>query len=295
MLRQLCCAVLGLCAAGFAVAEGLTGRPASYTVQPGDTLLDVARRFDVGYAGIRAANPQFDPWVPPVDEPLLLPTQHIVPAGAVKGILINVAELRLYYFMPDGSAVLSFPLGIGREGWQTPLGGTRVARKVVHPVWVPTPSERTENPDLPASVAPGPDNPMGDYALYLARRGYAIHGTNRPFSIGRRDSHGCIRLYPEDIARLYALAGVGTPVTVVDQPVKLGWQDGELYLEVHAGQAGADALEQGLEPPSPAQDVVDAMVRGAAGAEVERVNWDTVHLTAQQMRGMPVQVTARRN
>ena len=124
----------------------------------------------------------------------------MLPDAPRRGIVINLAELRLYYF-PNGGEPLSFPIGIGREGWETPLGRTRIVRKTVHPVWIPTNSEHEERPELPQSVAPGPDNPMGDYALYLGWGGYAIHGTNRPSSVGQRGSHGCIRLYPEDMQR----------------------------------------------------------------------------------------------
>lgn len=290
----LAAAALGLLLALPARAEDLVGRASTYTIQPGDTLLDVARRFDLGFADIRAANPGVDPWMPQAGEGVMVPAEHVLPDAPRSGIVINLAELRLYFFPPDGAAPLSFPIGIGREGWQTPEGRTRIALKAIHPAWVPTASEHAENPDLPAAVPPGPDNPMGEYALYLGWRGYAIHGTNRPYSIGRRDSHGCIRLYPEDIARLYAQADVGTPVTVVDQPYKAGWSGGELYLEVHPGQAGADALEAARAPEPAAAEQIDARLAALAGAEAARINWDTVHLAERQMRGVPVQVSSHR-
>ncbi|MDE0852891.1 MAG: L,D-transpeptidase family protein [Nevskia sp.] len=293
MMRRLRQAAL-LCglATLAAPADDLIGRPTTSTIAAGETLLDLARRYDLGFAEIVAANPLLDPWLPPSDSSVLLPTQHILPAGPRNGILINLAELRLYYFPADQSAALSYPLGIGREGWQTPLGTTRIARKRAHPGWSPTATERAEDADLPQWVPPGPDNPMGEYALYLQWPGYAIHGTNRPYSIGRRDSHGCIRLYPEDIAALYALVPTGASVTVVDQPAKAGWMNAELFLEIHPGQAGADALEAGERPPATSSPALEGWLRVLAGTEADRINWDTVRLTVQQQRGIPVQITS---
>jgi len=165
-----------------------------------------------------------------------------------------------------------------------------VTRKQLHPPWIPTASERAENPDLPASVPPGPDNPMGDYALYLGWRGYAIHGTNLPNSIGRRDSHGCIRMYPEDIAWLYAEVTIGTPVAVVDQPVKFGWLGGMLYVEVHPAQGEADAIEAaGQRRSTEALDIDDAAA-AAAGENAVWLDWYTIHLAAERQTGMPVAI-----
>jgi L,D-transpeptidase ErfK/SrfK len=227
----------------------LLGIPTVYVTREQDTLLDIARANDVGYVEMRAANPDVDPWLPGKGRELAVPTQHVVPDAQLKGIVINLAELRLYYF-PENGEPRSFPIGIGGEGKETPVGHTRIAAKRLHPVWIPTASEHAENPDLPKSVPPGPDNPMGDFALYLGWNGYAVHGTNKPYSIGRRDSHGCIRLYPEDIAWLYQKVAIGTPVTVVDQQAKVGWSGSELYLEVHPSQADADALEEEGAPLS---------------------------------------------
>lgn len=140
-------------------------------------------------------------------------------------------------------------------------------------------------------VPPGPDNPMGDYAIYLSRKGYAIHGSNRPYSIGRRDSNGCIRLYPEDIARLFAAVPLGARVTVVDQPVKLGWSQGELYLEIHPTQREADLIEGGAEIPPESAPAVDDLVLAAAGSARGRIDWYAVDLAAQQRNGMPVRIT----
>ena len=221
-----------------------------------DTLLDIARAHDLGYVEILAANPGVDPWLPGAGITVVLPTQFVLPDTPRQGIVINLPELRLYYY-PRGGAPRSFPLGIGGEGAETPVGRTQVARKQTHPTWFPTSSERAENPELPTSVPPGPDNPMGDYALYLGWRGYAIHGTNLPYSIGRRDSHGCIRMYPEDIAWLYA--------------------------EV-------DTIEtEGRRSSTEAAEIDDAAVR-AAGPDAARLDWYAIHLAAERQTGAPVAI-----
>lgn len=268
----------------------LIGEPAHLASDYSDTLLDLARRADVGYVEIRAANPGVDPWLPGNGTEVRLPTQHILPDAPRRGIVINLPELRLYFFPPQGPAQ-SFPIGIGREGWETPIGHSEIASKHPHPSWVPTASEHEENPDLPAVVPPGPDNPMGELALYLAWKGYAIHGTNRPYSIGRRDSHGCIRLYPEDIEALYAQVVPGTLVTVVNQLAKVGWASGRLYLEVHPSQADADAIEVSGAPSSlPSVDAAPLLIR-AAGDYAELIDWDQVRRAEARRDGIPVPVT----
>lgn len=241
---------------------------------------------------IRAANPGVDPWLPGAGKTVTLPTRHILPDAPRRGIVINLSELRLYYFPPFRPAQ-SFPLGIGGEGRETPIGATHVESKRRHPVWYPTASERAEEPDLPEMVPAGPDNPMGDYALYLGWRGYAIHGTNRVFSIGRRDSHGCVRLYPEDIAQLYAETPEGTLVTVIDQRVKLGWSNDELYVEIHPSQSEADLIENGQDPPPETAPEVEELALKAAGAAAGRIDWYALDLAAQQRTGMPVRIISR--
>jgi L,D-transpeptidase ErfK/SrfK len=266
------------------------GVPTSYVTREEDTLLDIAKDRDLGYVEIRAANPGIDPWLPGAGKTVILPSQHVLPEAPRRGIVINLSELRLYYYPLHGEPQ-TFPIGIGGEGKETPVGHTVIAAKRTHPVWIPTKSEHEEDPDLPLSVGPGPDNPMGDYALYLGWKGYAMHGTNKPYSIGRRDSHGCIRLYPDDIAWLYRAVGPGTPVTVVDQPAKVGWMGGELYLEVHPTQADADALESEGAPHSTEAIDADDLVVKAAGWDAPRLDWYTIHLAETRRDGVPVQVT----
>jgi L,D-transpeptidase ErfK/SrfK len=285
-------AVLLLCAGGSNAAErsDVIGTRTIYKTREQDTLLDVARAYDLGYIEIRSANPGVDPWLPGAGRSLILPTQFVLPDAPRGGIVINLPEQRLYYFPPN-AAPRSFPIGIGGEGFETPLGSTEIASKNVHPTWYPTRSERDEDPELPAVVPPGPDNPMGDYALYLAWRGYAIHGTNKPYSIGRRDSHGCIRLYPEDIETLFKLVRLGTKVTVVNQPVKLGWLAGELYLEIHPEQADAESLETEGVPRSTIGADADDLVVKAAGSAADRLDWYAIHRAESQRSGIATRIT----
>jgi L,D-transpeptidase ErfK/SrfK len=283
-------ALLALGARAAPAPSALMGVPAIYIAQEPDTLLDIARDNDIGYVAIRAANPGVDPWLPGAGTVIILPTQHLLPDAPHRGIVINLAELRLYYYPAKGAA-RSFPLGIGGEGKETPVGHTRVAAKRPHPVWVPTASEHEENPDLPASVPAGPDNPMGDFALYLGWQGYAIHGSNKAYSIGRRDSHGCLRLYPEDIAWLYREVAVGTPVTVVNQRAKVGWSGGELYLEVNPSPEDIDMLETEGAPTSGVAIDADTLVAAAAGDDIGRLDWYAIHMAEARRDGIPIQVT----
>lgn len=200
-----------------------------------DTLLDIAREFGLGYNQIVAANPGIDPWVPPKDSPVRLPLTFVPPRERPDtGFVVNLAEMRLYYFFSNGGHDFFFtaPIGIGREGYLTELGEYTVKSKTANPTWVVPESIRKEEPDLPAQVPPGPDNPLGDFAFRLSRSLYAIHGTNKPWGVGRRVSHGCIRMYPEDVGALYPMVPVGARVMVVYEPIKFGWADGKLWIQV---------------------------------------------------------------
>lgn len=206
-----------------------------------DTLSDIARRFNVGYEEIVSANPGVDPWLPRAGTEIVVPTAFVLPDAPRKGVVINLAAMRLFYFPKakpgEPQKVITHPIGIGRVEWKTPEGTTKVVAKTEAPTWIPTPNIRREhkaNGDpLPASVPPGPDNPMGSHVLKLGWPAYAIHGTNKPPSVGLRGSHGCMRLYPEDITQLYEAVPVGTPVTVVNQPYLFGWRGDTLYMQAY--------------------------------------------------------------
>ena len=262
-----------------------------------DTLLDLARANGLGYVEMIAANRGIDPWVPGEDTRVVLPTAHILPDAEREGLVVNLAEHRLYYFGPPGTEPVTFPLGVGREGWGTPLGTTEIVRKKERPTWFPPESIRAEKPDLPKAVPPGPHNPLGSHALYFAWPSYLIHGTNRPWGIGRRVSHGCIRLYPEDITQLYELVPIGAPVQVISQAIKIGWHDGELFVEAHPEAEQADELESTGEITSvDARSRVDALYRitTLAGAARERLDWQLIRRAFEERSGIPVQVTADR-
>ncbi len=255
----------------------------------GETLLDLARAWKLGILELMAANPAVDPWVPKPGTPLVVPTQHVLPDAPREGIVINLGELRLYVFDRDG-AVRTFPIGVGRTGYVTPIGRTTVVRKQEDPTWYPTETTRADDPTLPAAVPPGPDNPMGAYALYLGWPTYAVHGTNKPWGVGRLISRGCIRLYPEDIAALYPTVKLGMPVTTVSQAVKLGWRQDALYLEVHPTRAQLNELGRaGRFTRSPAPDITER-VTAAAGAAIDRIDWALVGTAALERLGYPIRI-----
>ncbi len=270
----------------------LIGRLRVHISRHDEILLDVARRFDLGIVEVSAANPGIDPWVPGDERLVLLPSRHILPDAERRGIIINLAELRLYYVHPDGETIETHAIGIGRQGFETPLGHTRIVRKRKNPTWYPTESSRRENPRLPRVVGPGPANPLGTRALYLGWPTYLIHGTNKPYGVGRRVSHGCIRMYPEQVEALYEKVDIGTPVTVLSQSIKAGWQDGELYLEAHPDFDQLEELEatyrMTLKPPPPG---AKEYVERKAGGEAARVNWQLVEAELVARRGYPVRVT----
>lgn len=204
-----------------------------------DTLSDIARRFNVGYEEIARANPGVDPWLPHEGTTVILPTQFVLPDAPHSGVVINLAALRLYYYPPakqgEPQRVITHPIGIGQIGWSTPVGNTKIVSKRANPTWYPPASVRKEHAEdgeiLPAKIGPGPDNPLGRYAFTLDWPSYLIHGTNQPYGVGLRASHGCIRLYPEDVAQLFDEIPVGTKVTVVNQPLVSGYRGDVLYLQ----------------------------------------------------------------
>ncbi len=259
---------------------------------PEDTLIDLAPALGVGYVELIAANPGIDPWLPPKGTRLVIPEARLLPSGPREGIVVNLADLRLYYFEKPG-VVRSYPIGIAKDGYATPMGDTTVKSKKEKPTWVPGESARRDDPTLAARVPPGPDNPLGEYALYLGWPTYLIHGTNDPRGVGRHSSRGCIRLYPDDIAELYALVEPGTKVRVVNEPVKLGWIGGELYLEVNPNAAQSLELDEtGKYASSAPPAALREQVKRAAGKRASQVARPRVDAIGAHRYGIPSRVTS---
>lgn len=236
-------------AAGHQREGTVKGRQTTYLIKADESLPEIARRYGIGFGAITAANPGVDPFVPDPGRRIVLPTEWILPDAPIrKGIVVNIAEMRLFVFSHDGSQpVATFPIGIGDQGTETPVGRFTVIEKIRNPAWHVPESIRKEEPDLPAVVPPGPDNPMGSHALRLSNRTVLIHGTDRPWGIGTRNSHGCIRLHQEDIALLFGMVRRGTPVAIVNQPVKAAAKGDRVYLEVHDYGEGKDLYREALK------------------------------------------------
>lgn len=257
-------------------------------VGSGDTLLDIARRYEVGYHAIVSANPEVDVWLPKEGTEVLVPSRYLLPEAPREGVVVNVAARRLFYFQPAGEdgrqRVLTYPVAIGREGWTTPLGPTRVIAKHEQPSWRVPASIRAEHAKrgdpLPAVVPPGPGNPLGDHALRLQPSSYLIHGTNKPYGTGMRVTHGCLQLYPEHMAELYAMTGIGTPVHIVNQPYLAGRRDGVVFFEAHA-----PVEDHGGEGAQPRQ-----IVRQQAGKA--SIDWSRVDEYARLQPAYPLPVSA---
>jgi L,D-transpeptidase ErfK/SrfK len=264
-----------------------------------DTLPDIARRFNVGYEEIVRANPGVDPWIPGAGRQVVVPTQFVLPNAPREGIVINVAAMRLFYFPPrrkgEPQQVYTHPIGIGKIGWSTPEGVTHVIAHVKDPVWRPSAALRVDHrndngEDLPAVVPPGPDNPLGKYEFRLGCSSYLIHGTNKPYGVGLRSSHGCIRLYPEDIEKLYEMVPNGTQVRVVNQPFLFGWHDDRLYFQPYT------VLEDDVRDWQSAQKkmlprAMPVAVRKLLQTQDVAVDWKSVTDATTAPRGLPVPIS----
>jgi len=223
--------------------QTVIGSPREYTIQKKDTLLDVARYFDLGYNELVNLYPDVDPWLPPAKETLILPTFWVLPKSGNEGVVVNIPEMRLYYFPQRESEtgqrmVVTLPVGLGREDWPTPIAKFKIRGKTPNPVWVIPESikkERVQEKGWSEDSIPAgsPDNPMGKYRIDLTLPLYAIHDTNNPWAVGRLVTHGCIRMYPEDIQQFFDVIRVGSPGEFVYQPVKVGFLNGGIYAEVH--------------------------------------------------------------
>lgn len=273
----------------------VVGETRIVAARAGDTLLDIARRHKVGYEEIKLANPGVDTWLPGAGTEVVVPTQFVLPDTPREGIVVNVPEMRLYYFPKPRPGqqprVITYPVSVGRGDWETPLGLTQIVRKDRNPAWRPPESIRAEHAArgdyLPKVVPPGPGNPLGDYALRLGLPGYLIHGTNKPYGIGMKVTHGCLRLYPEDIDALFGEASVGMPVRLVNQAAKAGWRDGRLYLEVHPGFD-----DSGAGQPTSLTPLVGAVL-AATGTlpSDDSIDWESVYATARVSNGIPSAVS----
>ena len=252
-----------------------------------DTFIKLARRYDLGYRELIQANPDVDPWLPGEGTEIVLPTQFVLPKTSRQGIVINLPELRLYYY-PDGASgrVFTHPISIGRMEWGTPLGRAEVIAKALDPAWYPPESIRAEhaadNRFLPRVVPPGPDNPLGRHALRLSLPGYLIHGTNKPSGIGMRVTHGCIRMFPEDIEALFETVPVGTPVHIVNQPYKLGWTEEGFYLEAHP-----PLDEHIVDAAWTMTELTRAFVAATEEGQGEAFSWDLAEEVALRSLGVP--------
>ena len=277
-------------------ADGSTviGEDSSVTTVYEDTLPDLAERNSLGYYEIIRANPGVDVWVPGADKHLTLPGRRILPPGPREGIVVNLPEHRLYYYPKprrgEGPVVITYPVSIGKMDWRTPLGETRIVSKVRNPPWYPPESVRKEHEErgdpLPKVVPAGPDNPLGAFAMRLGvgSGSYLIHGTNNPVAVGMAVTHGCIRMYPEDVAALFPLVPVGTKVRLVNEPVKAAWVAGQLLIEVHPP---VDAEGQSIEPDV---QVLEPLLDQVLGNDTAAIHWDLARDTLQAATGMPTVV-----
>ncbi len=300
----------------------VVGAVATVAAREEDTLIDIARRNGLGYHDIVRANPDVNIWVPGEGTEVVLPTRFVLPPGPRRGIVLNLAEYRLYYY-PEPVAgepayVMTYPISIGRMDWETPLGSTSVISKVTNPSWYPPQSVREEHAadgrPLPRVVPPGPENPLGKYAMRLGLPGYLIHSTNRPAGVGMRVTHGCIRMFPEDIEYLFPNVDVNTPVRIINAPVKIGWFGDELVMEVHpvleaavsegneelvaadidvdTGDDVAGEGEIAVQPKDPLTYVTEQFI-AVTGSRAGALDWDEVEVLINRSDGIPAAAGTR--
>jgi L,D-transpeptidase ErfK/SrfK len=262
-------------------ANTVIGAFRDYVITEEDTLLDIARNFDLGYLELILLYPNLDPWLPPTGKKITIPTSWVLPAVDKKGIVINIPELRLYLFFNDIQMVKTYPIGLGVLDAPTPFGSFTIAEKTKNPTWIIPPSLQEEYGRT--SIPPGSENPLGEYRLRLSRHDYGIHGTNAPWGIGRLVSHGCIRLYPEDIEELFSIVELGTPVEIIYEPIKIGFKDSRIFVEVH---------------PDLYNEITDRLIHTAGKLFLYRI-WDKVDLdllvqALEEQRGVPIDITRKK-
>lgn len=278
--------------------QDVVGEVQRTVVGKDDTFTDIARRFNLGYEELVRANPGIDPWLPGEGKEIVLPTQFILPNAPREGLVINVPQMRIFYYPPhkkgEPQEVVTHPIGIGKVGWRTPEGTTKIVRRQKDPTWRPTASiikEHRENgEELERVIGPGPDNPLGRYAFYLGWPSYMIHGTNKPAGVGLRSSHGCLRLYPEDIEQLFESVPLGTQVRVVNEPFTFGWQGEELSIQAF------DVLEDDPRDWKKAEKKLlskslSESIRKELKRRGESVDWERVSTLTHDPRGIPVSIS----
>jgi L,D-transpeptidase ErfK/SrfK len=252
-----------------------------------DTLASLAEKHGLGYRELLRANPGIDPWLPGEGTVVVLPTQYVLPSAPREGVVINVAEFRLYYYPPDRNMVITYPVGLGRQDFRTPITSTRIRAAIANPSWTPTATSRRESAAmgkiLPPVVHAGPDNPMGSWAIQLDLPSYYIHGTNQPFGVGQMASQGCIRLYEPHIATLAELVKRGTPVAIVNEPYKMGWRDDQLFVEVHEEIYGE-------EDPSVLAERVRKAIAETTKNRASVVDWARLSEHLESPTGLPVAI-----
>ena len=245
--------------------SNIVGQLRVVTVDSRNTLLDIARHYDLGYEEITAANPGVSVWLPGEGTRIVVPSVFILPAQPWQGLVVNIPQRRLYYFPKpkanEPATVVTFPIGIARPGWPTPLGQTTITSKYRDPSWTVPETILEEHrsqgePDFPDYFPPGPDNPLGMFAFRTGFEQILIHGTNRPWGVGMRVSHGCMHLYPENAADLFSQLPVGTPLRIINQPVSAGSRDGQLFLGVAEpvedySDSGSTLFQQAIESLQP--------------------------------------------
>jgi L,D-transpeptidase ErfK/SrfK len=259
------------------------GAVLTHKVNGNESLIEIARNYDVGYNEIVDANPKLDPFLPGSNSTVNIPTMWILPdVASYDGIVINITEMRLYYFLKHKKVLLArtFPIGIGDEGNDTPVGNFKIIEKIANPAWHVPESIKKERPELPNVVPPGPNNPLGSHALRLSLGSYLIHGTNRPWAVGRRVTHGCIRLYPEDVPKLFQMVPNGTRVTIVRQPVKVGVKGDSVYIEVHR-----DDTEKDINYFNEAVELLRK--KGL----LKKINTEKLYHAVREKSGIPVEIS----
>ena len=262
-----------------------------------DTLLDIARRYDIGQNEILLANPNVDRWLPDEGASVTIPNRYILPRAERTGLVLNLPEMRLYYYPKpvrgQPQVVITHPVSVGRMDWVTPLGKTKIIAKERDPSWRPPKSLKEEHAKegdiLPDVVPPGPDNPLGRFAMRLGFSGYLIHSTNKPFGVGMRVSHGCIRMYPEDIERLFDQVPVGTQVQLVNQPIKVGWLAGALFMEVHPPMD--EDQEKYQDIINAAFDTIADAIAGSANEQHVALSGNAIKTAVEEQSGIPVMIT----